>query len=284
MRALKHLMILFTLMLGWSCQDVIDLETDETTRALNVYGVVSDTAEAVVILTITTSYFEQGSNPPVNDAEVYLFEDGVSVGQLNASGLNGRYTLDYQGTLEKDYHIEIILPDTYNLPQNWASVPEKLSRVFEPDSFSGRYLDRTTFPAAFDEGYYGLLYFKEPNGLGDNYRIRRWLNDSLFTQEFFIFDDANFDGAQFGDQFPGVSIYGPMEVGDSLRIEISSLSRGYFEYLTLINEQVFQIGGPFDPPPSPIIGNIYNLDDPSQYGFGYFSPTSQSFASMVVNP
>lgn len=284
MRTAKYILFLFTVLLTWGCQDVIEIETDETTRALNVYGSISDTTGTEVVLSITTSYFEQGSNPPINDAQVFLFEDSISVGQLNATGLNGRYTLDYRGSLDKQYHIEILLPETYNLPQNWASTPETLSRVFEPDSFSWRFLDRTTFPAAFDEGYYSLLYFKEPDGVGDNYRIRRWLNDSLFTQEFFIFDDANFDGAQFGGQFPGVSIYGPMEEGDSMRIEISSLPRGFFEYLTLVNEQVFQVGGPFDPPPSPIVGNIYNVDDPSQYGYGYFSPTAQSFASMVVDP
>ena len=280
----NYLYTIFILALALSCQDVIEIETDETTRSLNVYGSVSDTAGTEVVLSITTSYFDQGNNPPVNDAQVYLYEDSVAVGRLNTTGLNGRYTLDYQGTLNRQYHIEILLPETYGLPQNWASKPETLHRVFEPDSFSWRYLDRTTFPAAFEEGYYSLLYFKEPDGVGDNYRIRRWLNDSLFTQEFFIFDDANFDGAQFGDQFPGVSIYGPMEEGDSIRLEISSLPRGFFEYLSLINEQVFQIGGPFDPPPSPIIGNIFNVDDPTQYGYGYFWPTAQRFASMVLDP
>ena len=284
MKAIKYILFLIVLTLGYSCQDVIEIETDETTRTLNVYGVVSDSSGTLVILNITTSYFDQGVNPPINDAQIFLFEDGVSVGQLNATGADGRYELNYSGSVGSEYHIEILLPDSYGLPQNWASTPEVLSRVFKPDSFSFRYLDRTTFPAAFDKGYYSLLYFKEPDGEGDNYRVRRWLNDSLFTQEFFIFDDRNFDGAEFGGQFPGFTVYGPMEIGDTMSVEISSISRGYFEYLTLVNEQVFQVGGPFDPPPSPIVGNIYNTDDPSEYGYGYFSPTAQSRAQTIIDP
>lgn len=283
MKRIFPIIALLTL-LAASCQDVVDIETDEITRSLNVYGAIDDTSGTTVSLSITNSYFEQAGNPTIDDAEVYLFEDGVAVGQLNSLGTDGRYELDYQGELGRSYHLEILLPDSYGLPVEWRSQPEELKRVFAPDSFSTRFLDRTTVPAVFDEGQWALLYFTEPAGLGDNYRIRRWLNDSLFTQEFFIFDDQNFDGANFGGQFPAFTIYGPLEPGDSMKIEISSLSGSYYEYLSLVNEQVFQIGGPFDPPPSPIVGNIYNADDPEDYGYGYFFATSRRFDQLLTKP
>lgn len=284
MKIVTYISLLFLLALSWACQDVVKIETDETTRSLNVYGIVSDTNEVFVTLTITTAYFDQGANPPINDADIYLFEDEISVGKLNSLGADGQYSLDFQGTLGKSYYLEILLPASYNLAQNWSSQPEVLSRVFKPDSFNSRYLDRTTVPSVFDEGYYSLLYFQEPSGVGDNYRIRRWLNDSLYTQEFFIFDDANFDGADVGGNFPGFTIHGPIDAGDTAAIEISSMSSSYYGYLTLINEQVFQVGGPFDPPPSPIVGNIYNQDDPNEYGYGFFFASSQTYARTIVKP
>ncbi len=284
MRIVKYISVLVLIVVNLSCTDVIDLDTGDTTRALNVYGHISDTTGTQVSLSLTTSYFDQNTNPPINDADVFLFEDGVSVGQLNPLGAEGKYELDYSGTLGKSYHIEILLPTHYGLPQNWSSQPEVLSRVFKADSFNTRFLTKNSVPSVFEEGYYSLLYFQEPKGVGDSYRIRRWLNDSLFAQDFLIFDDANFDGADFGGSFPGVAIYGPMEIGDTNRIEISSISRPYYDYLSLIVEQVFQIGGPFDPPPSPIVGNIYNSDDPKDYGFGFFFASAQNYAETVVVP
>ena len=284
MKKLSIFLIISLFGLNWACTDVVDIETDESTRSLNVYGLISDTTGVAVTLTLTTSYFDQGVNPPINDASVFLFEDGVSVGQLNPTGAEGKYVLDYKGILGKSYHVEIVVPDSYDLPVNWASTPELLTRVFQPDSFSYQYLDRTTNPSVFEEGFYSLLYFTEPSGVGDNYRIRRWLNDSLFTQDFFIFSDEFFDGATFGGPFPGITIYGPLETGDTMNVEISSISDSYFSYLSLIIEQVFQIGGPFDPPPSPIVGNIYNMDDPKEYGYGYFFTSAQSFDETVIEP
>ena len=284
MANMRYIAIVIVALLAWSCQDVIEIDTDESTKSLTVYGQINDTTGARVSLSLTTSYFEQGTNPPINDAEVYLFEHGVVVGELSRTATDGEYFLNYPGILNKSYHIEILLPASYGLPQNWATSNEVLSRVFQPDSFSWRFLDRTTVPAVFEEGYYSILYFKEPDGVGDNYRIRRWLNDSLFTQEFFIFEDQNFDGADFGGVFPGFGIYGPMEEGDTMSIEISSISREYFEFLTLVNEQVFQVGGPFDPPPSPIVGNVYNVDQPSEYGYGFFSASAQTHTMTIIDP
>ena len=269
-----------------SCQDVIQLNTPEMSQSVVISGRVTDSLGTTAHVSLTTGYFEEGGVPVVNDAQVYLYEDGSMVSALKATGQDGEYHSTFNGSIGNSYEIEVVLPESYELSSTWRSQPEQMQSIFPIDSFQTKFLDRTTNPKAFEPGMYALLYFAEPEGRGDNYRFQRWLNDSLFTQEIFIWNDSRVDGAIFGgeDHLPGFGIYGPMELGDSLVLEVASISTSYFHYLALMEEQVFRVGGPFDPPPSPIIGNIYNADKPDDYGFGYFAASALRYANVEFAP
>lgn len=271
-----------------ACQDPIDLDVPDSAKRIVISGRVTDQTPTYVMVTTTAGYFDQGPTPRIENAAVVLFEDGDTVAILSPDSVPGLYSSPFVGSLGRNYEISVeVFPGNAAFDAGvWKSEVEELKRTYAIDSLQIRLLNRTTVPQVFEEGYYALMFFQEPPGEGDNYRIRRWLNDSLFTQEIFIFEDDFFDGRYVGESgpfgIPAFNFYGPFDEDerDSITVEVTSLTESYFDFLTIFNEQVFQVGGPFDPPPQTIIGNIYNANNPSDYGFGYFSASSVSVDGM----
>lgn len=281
-----YLLSLIVAVLLSGCQDVIDLELENEVRSVSIVGGVTTLRGTDVEVRLTAGYFDQGETPAVSSASVVIFENGQAVDTLeHKSDDPGNYHSEFTGSIGNQYHVEVFLPEKTGLSPHWRSGQVSLSRTISMDSLSIKHLDRTTVPQAFTPGSYVLMYFTEPKGKGDYYRLRRWLNDTLFTNELFIFDDENIDGLNFGKQLPPFTIYGPFsEEGDRIRVEARSISGEHYEYLSLLSEQVYQVGSPFDPPPSPIIGNIYNADNPDEYGFGFFDASAIEQKSIVYEP
>jgi hypothetical protein len=59
-------------------------------------------------------------------------------------------------------------------------------------------------------------------------------------------------------------------------VQIASISRNHHRYLNIIAAQSQSNGGLADTPPSPIIGNIRNIQDPQESIVGYFGVVSTS--------
>ncbi|HAD96600.1 MAG TPA: hypothetical protein DCG19_04285 [Cryomorphaceae bacterium] len=275
-----------------SCQDVIEIDVPENQTAISITGRITDSKGGFAVVSTTANYFAQGETPKVEDARVLLFEDGIMVSEMQADSVPGLYTTTFNGSVGSRYEVEVEIMEgnpTFKAG-TWRSRPEPMLRVFGIDSIRVRGLNRNTVPQVFTEGAYALMYFQEPPGRGDAYRVTRWKNDSLFTQSIFIFDDSNFDGRYIGDKngIPPFNYFGPFDekVGrkDSAGIEIASISRDYFDFLNLVGNQVFNVGSTFDPPPETIIGNIYNVSNPEEYGFGYFGASALSSGGARYKP
>ncbi len=258
-----------------SCQEVVELDVPNSAPNVVISGRVTDTEGARVMVSVTAPYFSQSATPKINDAKVFLFEDGTMVSELTRDTAQGSYSSTYNGSIGRSYEIQVAIPaGNPNFREStWRSTPEILRPTVVLDSFNVQFLRR---PQVFEEGVYAQVYFQELPGKGDHYRITRWRNDSLVTQDINITDDVAIDGFYFGGPvIPAFAYTGPLErKGDSLGLEISSISEDYYNFLNLIISQVFQVGSTFDPPPAPVIGNIFNEDDPEVYGFGYFAASS----------
>lgn len=278
----KNISFLFFLLFLVSCQDVIELDVEDGSKRIVIDGRISDRSPNYVEVTTTAPYFDQGPTNRVSNCAVVIYEDGDTAAVLVPDSIPGLYSTSFQGEIGKQYEISVeVFPGNEAFEASvWKSNPETLKRVFSIDSLNIRKLNRNTTPQTFEEGYFALMYFQEPPGLGDNYRIRRWLNDSLFSSEVFTFEDDFFDGRYIGGSglfaIPAFNLFGPFDEDekDIFRVEVSSITDDYSSFLGVLAEQVFQVGGPFDPPPQTIIGNIYNLDDPSEFGLGYFSASA----------
>ena len=268
------------------CTDIIEVDTPEGEPQIIIDGNITDERGAQVRIQSSVPFFEEGELPLITDAEVTLYENGQPLEMLqHTDTADGWYVGSTPGTLGNTYELEIRIPeDNPHLPaKNWRCHPERLNRVFELDSSKTKFLGPNTTPQAFEDGVYGLTYFREPPGLGDRYRMKRTLNDSVFQRDLFLLTDENVDGFYFGGNAPAFNVYGIFEEGDTLKLEFLSLSDAHYGYLQRIAEQS---GGSnlFDPPPAPLFGNFYNMDDPDELGFGFFGASAVERDTIIYNP
>ena len=267
-----------------SCQDIIDLDLPEGDKLVVLNGLVSDTLPVWVDVLQTANYNEDGRIPDIDGATVFLFEDDVQAIQL-LQDTSGRYTADFTGTIGKSYHIQVIIPQSH--PELggtiWESAPELMRYVSPIDSMYQKYLPQDIFQ---DEGRYVFYQFTDPLGAGDRYRIRIWENDTVGDQagDIIVFEDLFFDGRSFDDiDLPAIQINGsPAKPGHTFKVEHTSISKAYLDYLSLVQEQTTQVGGLFDPPPALLRGNIFGITEPSKTALGYFAASANQYGEYEV--
>lgn len=282
MKKLLYLIPLVLLGLS-SCQDVIDIDIPEGQKRVIINGRIADTLPAVVEIYSTVNYLGTDPNPGMTDAVVVLFENNVAVDTMSENIAEpGKYRSAFVGTEGNAYHILVSFPEGHPYFPNtsWTCKPQTMTRVPYADSTYSKFVPREPF---VEEGYYGFLEFVEPAGAGDNYRTRLWRNDTLLNTQFDLsfFNDDFIDGFNFTGDF-AVQIGGVSVVGDTYKIETSSISAEAYKFLSILQQQTVQVGSTFDPPPAPIYGNIYNANNPNQLGLGFFFVSKLSFADIEI--
>lgn len=258
-----------------SCEDVIDLDIPNQNALLVIQGEMTDKESPhYVDIYLTNPYLGSDSYSLITDAEVVLFENESVVDTFNIQP-TGRYKSNYQGSLNSFYSIQV----TMNDGSTYESIPEKISRVNPIDSIYAEFEPETPFT---DAGY--IVYFDtyEPAGRGDFYRWKTYFNNQLVNDPFFIrvSDDEFVDGNEINEFQVN---FEPLPAGDTVRIEQMSISRGNFEYWSLILTQTAQVGSNFDPPPAPIRGNIVSISNPDETVLGYFSASAVVEAEIILN-
>lgn len=267
-----------------SCQDIIDVELPAGETRLIVNGRVTDRDSARVDVKWSVPYLNTEPNEPVTNALVVLFENGVSVDTL-VHRSNGRYLSDFQGEVGRSYRVAVTVPEREGYPSGtWTSATEALNRCNDADSIYSEFLPRAPFQR---EGRYVFIHWSEAPGRGDHYRVRVFRNDTLQNQTFdlTVFNDDFNDGFVFPTppSIPPIQIAGPDSVGVKYKVELGSISMGLYSYLNLLREQTLQVGGLFDPPPAPIVGNIYREGNENEYALGYFYASAIRTAEVTIS-
>ena len=271
--------ILFT-----GCQDPIDLTLPDGEIRLIVNGSVGDNQSVYADLSWSVNYLSETANPSVENALVILYENGLPVDTLHHVG-KGHYDGDFIGSYAQSYHAAVTLPQNGDLPYGtWRSAPEAMGRCQTIDSIYSAFVPRAPFVR---EGYYVYAHWTEIAGSGDYYRAKIWRNDTLENAPFnlSVFDDGFLDGrANNGLDLPAIEVAGPDTVGVTYTLEIGSIPLGLFSYLQLLREQTLQVGGLFDAPPAPIVGNIYRDGNPDDFALGYFYASARRQAALTITP
>jgi len=267
------------LLLG-SCQDVVELDLPEGEEFLVVEGwITNEDRPHNVILTTTAAYFDEADPAPATDAMVFIRDDEGMETLLDETS-PGVYTYPDSGTVGRSYQLEIVLENgkrylsTYEeifVPVPILAIEWQLSED-EPDVDDGENLD---------DIYDVLIFTIEPAGLGDNYRWRSTLNGVEAREPFDIFvtDDQFVDGNPIPDFNVTDELYSQF---DTVTIIQERISREAREFLQLLQQQTAFVGGPFDPPPSPLRGNIANVTDPDDLALGFFGAAGRDRATIVV--
>ncbi len=284
-KALVPIFLVFSLTFFISCEEVIEVELQDSALKLVIDGEINnyDSIYPVqVTLSTTAPFYANGNSPRVSGATITLYEDSIPVEILSESPLFGYYRGATKGKVLSSYYLKIEVPNGKAGLEGgiYQTIPERINRPVPIDSIFTRYEEATLFT---DEGYYAYFSTTDPVGVGDYYRWKNYNNGATGNDPFDIIigEDRFIDGNTFEE----LSIHGyALEVGDIFMAEQISISKEFFEFLRLLQIQLQQSGSTFAPLPAPIVGNGYSVSKPNEDVLGYFSAVAIESASIVVTP
>jgi len=263
--------MLYTLVVMSSCETTVDIEISDYVEKLVVVGEITEQAPPQITLSRTVPYNANGAIPKITDAQVTINNDLGEIIVLQWSQDEGHYSApaEIRGVSGRSYTLHIELPDG----SSYESFSELLNPVPDIDSLSAEF--RINELEDY-EAWYVTSYFENPSFEASYYRWKVFVNDRLLGRS----EDLAFGGIEgvLKGEPIGVEVFSAqLDQGDSIGIQQLSLTKEALQFLGELAIQANTIGGPFDPPAAPIVGNIRNKDDPNDYALGYF------FASSIVN-
>lgn len=251
----KSLLLLWIAIFLTSCEEVVDVELQESAPRLVVEASLlwdkeADEGVQTIRLSTTAPFFDE-EIPPAEGAEVrvtdpdgttYYFEEtkpGIYQNNLVPQVLDGQYALyiAYEGAV-------------YEATERFVSTPS-LEEVVQKDKggFSG---NDTEFQ----------LFYTDPIA-EENFYLFRFFHNQLALQ---IYTDEFTNGSRTFAFFREEDI----EPGDKVSFEIQGISESFYEYLFILRSQSGTAGGPFQTQPTIVRGNIVNTSDKDNFAFGYF--------------
>ncbi|MBN2480168.1 MAG: DUF4249 domain-containing protein [Bacteroidales bacterium] len=262
-----------------SCEEIMNIEFQgESGKGLVVEGMITtDTTAHMVKLSYTGDFFSRPEQEMVSDAEVTI-TDGENIFILHETD-PGVYRTgrNVYGTVGTTYSLRIKLSDgsEFEASETMTSCVEidSIRQSANSSSYFGTY------------GYSVLYYGQEPEPAGDYYLYMLYLNDVLYTDTI---TEVSFVSDEFvnGNYVSGFIIHRIRENDlkydfTKVTLEMYSISKGYYEFLSALLVETVWRGSPWDGPPANIPGNISNnargyfrASDVKRVTY-YFSPTAR---------
>lgn len=273
-----------------SCEDVIDVELDESKPQLVVDAFLNNMPEKQqIMLSVSQPYFESADIVAAEGASVVV------------SGPNGEsYTFVetekgiYEWTPAEGEELNEI-GGTYSLAVSYGSQSYEAVTTLNPvppiDSIHFEFFEEEL---GTEEGYYAEFYARDLAGQDDYYWITSFLNDTLVQDEdFSLAVNAAFGGDGGGDGFVlippirfSITPDDPLRNNSNMKVELKGISRGAWNFLSDVNSQGSG-GNPFEvlfsPPEANVRTNLVNADKSSDVkAVGYFEVSSVSKAERTL--
>lgn len=303
MNRINILYILLLSILSWSCETVIDPELPDAPPVTFVDAWLNDKSEAQIIrIKETLPYFDAEEFPGIQGADVriidseqreYVFiESENNPGDYIWTPPSETSTIGEPGT---SYVLTITIGEV--VLQSLST----MNRVPEIDSVNFRFEKGNSF---FPESYFAQFFATDPVGGGDTYWIKAYKNGVYLNKpdEINIAYDAGFsggseidgigfiqpirDGINPFDQDENDNFLSPYNPGDSVYVEIHSISNEAFYYLTQVSVQINRPGGfaeLFATPLSNVISNIFNTSN-DETVIGFFNVSANSSEGAWLDP
>ena len=271
-RALLPLILFATLL---SCEDPIDVPTNFEGPQLVVEAwLTNESVPQTITLTETQEFYDSALPGGVAGAEVVVCRgtDATDCAVFEAQG-NGRYvwTPPFPGAVLGEVGETFTLG--FELDGERYASQTVMKATAEIDSLSFQFEEEAL---GLEEGFYAQLYARDQPGRGDTYLIRTTFNDTLLLRPSEI--NTSFDGVfDAGTDADGNTFIFPIRFrinkvdedgapvalveGDSLSIEVWSISTEAFVFLNVAAEQIANgDSGIFGVPVANSPGNVLNVN------------------------
>jgi len=287
MKIYQTIFILFSILFFSACTDVIDVDLEEGTDQLVVDAWINNKPETQTIrLRMTSPYFDSAPSPAVLGATVEVTDDNGNIFSFVDTKSEGNYSWEPApgasfGEIGQNYTLRITVNG-----QEYSSVAS-MNRIVPIDSLTQKFEEAEL---GDPEGIYTEFFARDPLGLGDCYWIKTFKNGQFLNKpgEINIAYDAGFsagsevDGLIFippireatnrlpdtGDDAVDNSDVAPWAPGDSMYVELHSISVAAFDFLEQARTQMtLGDAGIFAEPLSNVPTNIVSPASGDALGF-----------------
>ena len=279
--ARKTCFILLTFFLV-SCEDPIEIALPRAESQLVVEGWVTSELRRQEIRLSRTQGFNEPSQEllittarvTVTDGQNTIFpyqinDDGVYYSDSAFAGVEGRF-----------YQLQVILENADTISSPFEMMPQLVP--IEAITF-GSFLRRSEEnPREMEEFFFPITFSQDPSTRRNFYRWRISRNGIPFNSpnDIELLDDAAINGNFFPNEFRSFE-FNP---GDIAQVELLSINRGAFEFLSLLKSQTTSLGTASGTSPSNIGGNLFNITNDEVAVLGYFSCYNVSLIEATFMP
>ena len=266
-----------TLMLAFSCEEVVIINLPETERKIVIEGLLTDEFKSHYIrVSQVMDFYESGAFPVVTDAEVFVTTDEGEMFRYiyNPTGeiLYAGYYFseqEYAGRPGISYSMKVLLGGI-----EFTAI-DSMVGVTSIDSLGTRINEDEKANTEFDSLYWEvLLYASEPQEVKNYYLFNFYRNGQLARDD--VTDIYAFDDTALGGSLDGLASTVFYANGDTATMEIMSLTRsGYIYFFDLVNI-LNNDSGFFSPPPTNPRSNI------SEGAVGIWQVSAVSRKKLVI--
>lgn len=246
------------------CEKEIDIELKESDPKVVIEGWVTDQPGPYPFkVTKTGAYLGDGAETMVSGA-ILVLSDDMGVADTLVETRPGWYESGHiQGIVEHTYTLDAMVDGVHYKATNY------LPRINPILAVGYEYNDTMVFGA----GYYVGLLALEPAGLGDYYQFKYWRNDTAFNSisDLIVTDDHLVDGQLSPFLYPY-----PNRLGDTVVVEVRTLSLQSYDFYLTVFSQGAGAGGPFASVPENLATNFDNG------AFGWFGAAGVRRDTIVI--
>lgn len=282
----------------FSCEKVVDIDVPQAEPVLVVDAWITNKPEPQVVkLTYTQPYFDSSLPTGASGATVSIVDDQSTVFNFIEDTSNpGKYLWTPPvgsafGGVGRKYKLTVLVGgETFESISVMKRTTLVDSITFKPEQ------TRVQYP---DGSYVAEFWGKDSVGVGDAYWIRAYKNGVLLNKPSEInlaFDSGfspggDFDGVTFippirrsvnamdKDPKDDTKVLSPISSGDSIYVELHSLTLEAFNHVTQLKAQANQPGGfgeLFAKPISNISTNVINTNSSGSKVVGFFCVSAVS--------
>ncbi|WKK79070.2 DUF4249 family protein [Marivirga arenosa] len=278
---LKIVSLLITVLLSWSCQEIIDVDLTQSEKRLVIEGKLLDEASFQRIkISETLNFYDTGNLEPFKDAEVSLLDSKNNlIVNFVYNNEDSSYITSTQVALSmgEEYKLQIeakgeLLEATGVILQNatldslYYLSNEELQAIGQP---------------SFGEGYFMFVNGKLNNEGIEYFKLDVTVNDTLQNSRG-DFSNSVLSSEFFGKEFVALPVPGSFEPEDSVGLELYTLNEDMYQYYVEFINLLFNDGGVFSPPPVNPTTNIKNLTNPENLPLGFIQFSSVQRRGIVI--
>ncbi len=286
MKTIKLFLVILTVIILSSCEDVIQIKLDEGTPMVTVDAFINDMrSQQKVRLTYTDGYFSQKPNDPITGANVQVRDLTLGVDYIFTDNNNGDY---------------VYTPiDTFAIGHNYELTVTHQGVVYKSSSQMNRTTGIDTLVSEYKEGdglantepgyKFAFLGFDPPGDTIDYYWIKSYRNSVFFGKGSEINICANAAYGEGADGFPFIT---PIAEGitpfrevfqkfDICRVEIHSINKETFDFFNQVFTQTTN-SGLFATSPENIKTNLKNTTNDKVKVVGWFCMSAVGFKEGVA--